>query len=210
MSALLYSFRRCPYAMRGRMGLKVSGLNYEHREIILRNKPPHMLELSPKGTVPVFRTLDGEIIDESIDLLRFSLAQNDPHDWLDCDLEVAETLIANNDGPFKHHLDRYKYASRYDDSAQRGDVDLSHRAQAEETIKDYETRLEAHPYLLGAKQTIADIAIFPFMRQFANTDRDWWQSAPYPKTRDWLALHVESDLFKSVMTKFPLWEWGEG
>lgn len=207
MTALLYSFRRCPYAMRGRMGLKASGLEYEHRELVLRNKPPHMLELSPKGTVPVFLTQSGDVIDESLDLLRFSLAQKDPYGWTDCDMKTADELIANNDGPFKHHLDRYKYASRYDDKAARGDTDTAHRNAAEETLKTYEEQLAHSRFLLGDKQSIADIAIFPFLRQFANTDINWWNKAPYPKTRDWLLRHVESDLFVSIMGKHPLFEW---
>lgn len=205
MSALLYSFRRCPYAMRGRMGLKVSGLEFEHREIILRDKPVHMLELSPKGTVPVFLTQDGQLIEESLELLRYALEQNDPLGWLDCDHKAANALIERNDGPFKHHLDRYKYASRYRADAKRGDIDTVHREAAEEIIKDYENRLLKNAYLLGDRQTIADIAIFPFMRQFANTDIDWWNAAPYPQTQNWLKNHIESELFLSIMIKYPLW-----
>jgi len=206
MSAILYSFRRCPYAMRGRMGLRVSGLNYEHREIILRDKPAHMLQVSPKGTVPVFITKNGQVIDESLDLLNFSLDHADPVGWRDCDMKEANSLILDNDGPFKHHLDRYKYASRYKDDAKRGDIDLEHRQEAEKTIVTYEARLKEQPYLLGVSQNLADIAIFPFMRQFANTDINWWNEAPYPATRDWLTRHIESDLFKSIMTKYPLWQ----
>lgn len=193
--------------MRARMGLKASGLDYEHREILLRDKPNEMLTASPKGTVPVWVD-DDKVIDESLDLLLFALNNNDTNGWLECDRLEADDLIARNDGPFKHHLDRYKYASRYDTSAQRGDVDLSHRAKAEDIITDYETRLAKQDYLMGDQQTIADIAIFPFMRQFANTDLTWWNTAPYPKTRHWLTRHIESDLFKSVMVKFPLWTAG--
>ena len=203
--AILYSFRRCPYAMRGRMGLKISGLDYEHREILLRDKPAEMLSISPKGTVPVFQT-DDRVIEESLELLLYALNQHDPLGWLDCDQAEADTLIARNDKAFKHHLDRYKYASRYDENAKRGDVDLAHRAKAEEIISDYEARLNNHPYLLGEHQSIADIAIFPFMRQFANTDLVWWNEAPYSKTRDWLTRHIESDLFKSIMIKYSLWK----
>jgi len=205
LSAILYSFRRCPYAMRARMGLKVSELKFEHREILLRDKPAHMLEVSPKGTVPVFITESGQIIDESLELLLFALKQNDPLGWLDCDRETVDQLIANNDGPFKHHLDRYKYASRYDAEAKRGDVDLSHRHQAETYIAAYESRLAANAFLLGDRQSLADIAIFPFLRQFANTDRNWWENAPYPHVRTWLGKHVNSDLFLSIMHKYPLW-----
>ncbi len=204
--AILYSFRRCPYAMRGRMGLCASGLKYEHREIVLRNKPVHMLEVSPKGTVPVFIKSDGTVIEESLDLLGYSLEVYDPFGWLDCDLEEAQRLISDNDGPFKHHLDRYKYASRYSEDANRGDTDLKHREQAELYIANYEKRLGTSAYLLGDKQTIADIAIFPFIRQFANTDINWWNSSPYHQTRDWLDRHINSELFIKVMQKYPLWQ----
>ncbi|WP_026940772.1 glutathione S-transferase [Hellea balneolensis] len=203
--AILWSFRRCPYAMRGRMGLKVSGIDYEHREIILRDKPKTMLDASPKGTVPVFIKDDGNVIEESLDLLHWALSRNDPLGWLDCDLEAANTLIMANDTDFKHHLDRYKYASRYSEDAKRGDTDLSHRLEAEKHIQTLENFLESGPYLLGEKQTIADIAIFPFMRQFSNVEPDWWNSGPYPKTLKWLSQHVESELFKSIMIKYPLW-----
>lgn len=203
--AILWSFRRCPYAMRGRMGLKVSGLAYEHREIILRDKPQEMLEASPKGTVPVFIKDNGEIIEESLDLLNWALSQHDPLEWLNCDLDAANFYITANDTDFKYHLDRYKYASRYDVDAKRGDTDLSHRAEAERHIQKLEEALSANSYLLGETQSIADIAIFPFMRQFSNVEPDWWKIAPYPQTRKWLAHHVESDLFKSIMKKHPLW-----
>ena len=206
MSAILYSFRRCPYAMRGRMGLKATGLDYEHREIILRDKPQEMLDASPKGTVPVFIQKNGEVIEESIDLLRWALDQNDPLGWLDCDLTKANALITANDTDFKHHLDRYKYASRYNVEAKRGDIDMSHRIEAEKHIQSLEDHLADSPYLLGEKQSIADIAIFPFMRQFANVQPDWWATAPYPQTRDWLTRHTDSELFRSIMTKFPLWK----
>lgn len=205
MGAILYSFRRCPYAMRGRMALQASGADYEHREVVLRDKPQAMLDASPKGTVPVFITNDNNVIDESLDVMRWALGHNDPHGWLDCKRDKADTLIAANDGPFKHHLDRYKYASRYKDDAARGDVDLSHRAAAEEHLQNLESHLSESDYLLGGKQTIADIAIFPFIRQFANTDRGWWDSNAYPRVRNWLERHINSDLFKTIMEKHPQW-----
>ncbi|MBT8427753.1 MAG: glutathione S-transferase N-terminal domain-containing protein, partial [Erythrobacter sp.] len=110
--AVLYSFRRCPYAMRARMALSISGAEYEHREVVLRDKPPQMLEVSPKGTVPVLVTEDGAVLEESLDIMRWALSQNDPEGWLARD---DGKLLAANDGPFKHHLDRYKYSTRYDD-----------------------------------------------------------------------------------------------
>jgi len=197
--------------MRGRMGLHVSGFDYEHREIVLRDKPEHMLEISPKGTVPVYQHKDGRVIEESLELLFWATEQDDPHGWLDCDMTDVKALIAQNDGPFKHHLDRYKYKSRYDETAKRGDTDREHRKAAEIIIQDYETRLSDKAYLLGDKPSIADIAIFPFMRQFANTDRSWWDGPedgqpPYPNTHNWLERHLSSDIFKAIMTKYPLWQ----
>ena len=218
MTALLYSFRRCPYAMRGRMALAMSGLPFEHREIILRDKPASMLGYSPKGTVPVFITNSGEVVDESLSLMHHALGQHDPENWLDGKDAKADQFIHDNDGPFKHHLDRYKYASRYSEDAARGDVDLSHREGAQEYIAKLETRLTETPFLSGDTRGFADIAIFPFIRQFANTDRAWWDgpevttpdgetvnTPPYPKTHNWLEDHLNSDLFKSIMTKHPLW-----
>ena len=191
--------------MRGRMALHVSGLAFEHREVILRDKPDHMLEISPKGTVPVYVTANGKVIDESLDLLRYALSKNDPLKWMECEAAEADDLIATNDGPFKHNLDRYKYASRYKKDAKRGDVDFSHRSAAELYLKPLETRLSDTRFLLGDSQSYADISIFPFIRQFANTDLDWWINAPYPKLQIWLNTHLESKLFKTIMKKYPQW-----
>lgn len=199
--------------MRARMALHVSGTAYEHREVLLRDKPAAMLAASPKGTVPVFITKEGAVVDESLDLMRWALERHDPLGWLEmgreANREASDALITANDGPFKHHLDRYKYASRYKDDAARVDVDTVHRSAAEAHISKLEGHLSTGSYLLGARQSLADIAIFPFIRQFANTDTDWWQSAPYPNTRDWLTRHVEGDLFKTVMTKYPVWLEGQ-
>jgi glutathione S-transferase len=208
MTALLYSFRRCPFAMRGRMALRISGIDYEHREIILRDKPASMLTYSPKGTVPVFITNNRQVIDESLDVMSYALGQNDPEGWLAGKDAAADALLADIDGPFKHHLDRYKYASRYSEDAKRGDVDLSHRHRACEYIQKLETQLSGHAFLAGETRGFADIAIFPFIRQFANTDRAWWDGntmPPYPAVHKWLEGHLTSDLFRSVMTKYPLW-----
>lgn len=191
--------------MRARMALRVSDVAYEHREVLLRDKPSAMLAASPKGTVPVFITDKGTVIDESLDLMRWALAQNDPHNWLEGDNHDAGALIETNDGPFKHNLDRYKYASRYNQDAARGDVDLSHRKSAESFIQRLEDKLADSDYLLGNKQSLADIAIFPFIRQFANTDRDWWKTSAYQKTGAWLERHTSSSLFLGIMTKHPIW-----
>ena len=135
-----------------------------------------MLEASPKGTVPVYIKEDGNVIEESLDLLNWALNQNDPLGWLDCDIGKANSLIKANDTDFKHHLDRYKYASRYEDTAKRGDTNQNHRLEAEKHIQNLETLLNDGPYLMGEQQSIADIAIFPFMRQFSNVEPDWWAS----------------------------------
>ena len=206
MRAILYSFRRCPYAMRARMGLSVSAINYEHREIELRDKPQEMLDISPKGTVPVFITSTGQIIEESLEVMTYALDINDPNGWLDCDKARAQTLIIQNDGTFKTHLDRYKYASRYDKTVKRGDVDFSHRALALEFIQELEEALANSEFLSGPKQSLADIAIFPFIRQFSNVEPQWWAASPYPKTRHWLSHHLNSALFDTIMTKHPIWQ----
>lgn len=200
--AILYSFRRCPYAMRARMALHISGIDYEHREIILRDKPASMLAASPKGTVPVFIKDNGEVIDESLDLALWALEQNDPKSWLS---GYDARLVAHNDGPFKHHLDRYKYASRYDDTAPRGAVDLSHRDKAEVILLQLNQQLTDNAYLTGSAQSFTDIAIFPFIRQFAAVEPAWWAAASFSALRNWLNQHINSDLFKVIMKKHPLW-----
>ena len=196
--AILYSFRRCPYAMRARMALHVSGVAYEHREVVLRDKPAAMLEVSPKGTVPVFVTAEGEGLEESLDIIRHALAQNDPEGWLGRD---DQALVAANDGPFKHHLDRYKYASRYEDA----DPDR-HRASAIEILAELDQRLSASTYLCGDKPGFADIAIFPFVRQFANHDRERFEGDGMVHLQAWLEGLVSSGLFAAVMEKHPKWE----
>lgn len=205
MADILYSFRRCPYAMRARMALAAAQIDCEHREIILRDKPASMLEFSPKGTVPVFVMADGTVIDESLELMQWALEHSDPENWLNTDKTETLYLISINDGDFKHHLDRYKYPSRYG-KGDRGTVDIEHRDAACEIIDGYETRLNRSKHLMGNTATLADIAIFPFLRQFANTDRSWWDSKPFEKTHAWLEGHLASDLFAQIMKKYPLWD----
>ncbi len=195
---ILYSFRRCPYAMRARLALAVSGVCYEHREIILRNKPAHMLEISPKGTVPVLLLSDGTVLEESLDVMRWALEQSDPEEWLS---GTDEALIAANDRPFKHHLDRYKYATRYE-----GANAEEHRAEARAILMQLEQRLSDRPFLSGARFGFTDAAIAPFIRQFANTDRDWFDAQDWPHLRKWLENFLASDLFQQIMQKHDLWE----
>ncbi len=188
--------------MRGRMGLHIAGIEYEHREVALRDKPQAMLAVSPKGTVPVFVRAKGQVIDESLDLMRWALSQNDPEGWLAHG--QTDPLITHCDGDFKHHLDRYKYASRYED-VPRGAVNLDHRAKACEFIAALEAALEARAFLRGPSRSLADIAIFPFLRQFVAVEREWWAGAPYPKTRVWLDGLIGSNLFKTIMVKHKPW-----
>ncbi len=195
---ILYSFRRCPYAMRARMALSSSGMEYEHREVVLRDKPPEMLEVSPKGTVPVLITQPGTVIEESLDIMRHALAMKDPEGWLERD---DPELVAANDGPFKHHLDRYKYATRYND------VDPEeHRSEALDILRQLEARLAKDAYLCGARRGLADIAIFPFIRQFANADRTWFDAQSLPRLQDWLERLITSELFTGVMAKHAQWK----
>lgn len=204
---ILYTFRRCPYAMRGRMALFASGQPFEWREILLRDKPQAMLDASTKGTVPTFVFSNGKVIDESLDLMLWALSQNDLLEWLPIDvMERSATyeLIERNDGPFKAHLDRYKYANRYED------VDATeHRTAGFETILDLESRLSARPYLAGDNMGLADYAIFPFIRQFRIADRDWFDAQEIPHIHKWLHAAMESELFEAIMVKRDPWKEGD-
>lgn len=205
---VLYSFRRCPYAMRARMALWIAGITVELREVKLADKPPELAEASPKATVPVLVLPDGEVIDESIAIMRWALAQSDPEGWLDGD---DTALIARNDGPFKHHLDRYKYPTRYPDEA-NGDEDtfrFDHRSSGLAILTDLDERLGDRRHLCGGHRTLADIALFPFIRQFANTDRDWFDQQGLPHLQEWLEGHLASELFAAIMPKFTPWKAGD-
>ena len=197
---LLYSFRRCPYAMRARLALLASGTVCTLREVKLSAKPEALLETSPKGTVPVLVLPDGQVIDESLDIMRWALTQADPDHWLD---GVDDALIAANDGPFKHHLDRYKYPHRYD-------VDpLDHRAAGVAHLEMLEARLSASPFLCGAYWTMTDAALAPFVRQFAETDRAWFDALPLPAVQRWLAAFLASPMFAAIMVRWPVWQAGD-
>ena len=197
MTPILWTFRRCPYAMRARMALHLADITYDHREVALRNKPNAMLDVSPKGTVPVLVLPDGRVLEESLEIIRWALP--------DADIGTAFTDII--DGPFKHHLDRYKYKSRYDPTAQRGDVDLNHRAQAIDCLGVFETALTTSDHLDASALHLTDIATFPFIRQFAATEPAWWATqTELPKVRAWLSAWLESPSFAAIMEKHPLWQ----
>ena len=178
------------------MALKLADKAYEHREILLRDKPEHMLDLSPKGSVPVFLA-GSKVIDESLDIMQWALPE------AAFNMDIIEMI----DGPFKHHLDRYKYASRYDPNLKRGDVDLSHRALAVEALQKIETALAGRDYLGGPSMGPTDMASFPFVRQFAAVEAEWWAAGEeLPQTRDWLARCLKSEIFQEIMQKFPVWK----
>ncbi len=205
---VLYSFRRCPYAMRARLALSISGQHCTLREVVLRDKPAEMLTLSPKATVPVLLLCDDQVLEESLDIALWALDRNDPQQWLSPEMGTLadmKALIADSDGPFKHHLDRYKYATRYEE----GTDPVHHRDAGVHFLSPLNDRLGQHAHLFGDRPALADFAIFPFIRQFANTDRDWFDRQPLPNLQSWLAGHLNSELFQSVMKKWPVWTPGD-
>jgi glutathione S-transferase len=209
---LLYSFRRCPYAIRARMALAVSEGRVSLREVVLRDKPEELLAASPKGTVPVLVLPDGKVIEESLEIMEWALLQNDPQRWLafgngEDDVETcrdAQTLIAQNDTFFKKHLDGYKYPDQH--------LKMSaseHREQCEIFLAGLTLRLEKGEFLLGPEVSLADVAIFPFVRQFAQVDREEFDATTDARLRRWLEFFLESILFKAVMIKVAPWVPGD-
>ena len=203
---ILYSFRRCPYAIRARLAIKVSGVRVALREVVLRDKPAALLLASPKATVPVLQLPDGHVLEQSLDIMRWALEQHDPQGWLRLqEQEEALALIALNDGPFKQALDRYKYASRHPEQsvqAWRDDaVDLM--------LAPLNRRLVDRLFLLRDTPSLADMAIAPFIRQFAAVDPGWFDSAPFQPLQAWTKRIVGSELFESVMTKVAAWKPGD-
>lgn len=193
---ILYSFRRCPFAMRARMGLLVAGVGCEIREVVLRDKPAELLAASPKGTVPVLVLPGGRVIDQSLEILRWALAVDDPEDWLGGD---NAALIAENDATFKHHLDRYKYADRH------GADPAAHRTAGSAWLAKLDDRLGAHANLCRDTRALTDVAIFPFVRQFAAVEPAWFAMQPLARVQAWLGRHAESPLFGLTMTRRERW-----
>lgn len=199
---ILYSFRRCPYAMRARLALAYAGIGVELREIILKNKPPELLAISPKATVPVLQLPDGQVLEESLDIMHWALAQHDPDHWLQYP-EPAQALIAWNDGAFKHQLDRYKYANRFPQ------YPASHyRQQGALFLAALESRLMGQSYLCGNHCSLADVAIVPFIRQFAAVDDGWFRLSGYDAVQAWLTKLLASALFARIMRKYLEWHSG--
>ena len=196
---ILYSFRRCPWAMRARLALRYAGCEIRVEEVAMKNKPAALLALSPKGTVPVLDTGNG-VLEESLDIMRWALERNDPQDWrLRADpaaAQQAEALIARNDSTFKAQVNLYKYAERYPEHSRE-----HYRQQAETWLAALEVLLEGRTYLLADHPSLADAALLPLMRQFAGVEPQWFAEAAYPRVRSWLEGWLASDLFKAVMAK---------
>lgn len=202
---ILYSFRRCPYAMRARMAIHISGQKCELREVLLRDKPPSMLEYSAKGTVPVLILQDGKVIDESLDVIDWALNLNDPDDWQRSkDKEKTKELIKINDGEFKYHLDRYKYSKRYDNE----DPEF-HRKKCLKFIESINNELNNSEYIFDDNISYADIVLLPFIRQFRIADIEWFDSLPYDNLKKWLSSFLGSSLLNSIMKKYDLWKEGD-
>lgn len=186
------------------MALYVCDIHCELREVVLRDKPQTMLDISPKGTVPVLQLPDGEVLEESLDIMLWALSLNDPLQWLPSDPSEQIELIARNDDEFKNALDRYRYPDRYS-----GVDALEQRALGYAFLEMLEARLEQHIYLYSDHAMLSDIAIFPFVRQYANTDTDWFAAQPIPRLQQWLSNLVESELFAAVMGKYAQWHEGD-
>ena len=196
---VLYSFRRCPYAMRARLAIVYTGIPVEIREVELKNKPEQLLAISPKATVPVLQLQSGVVFDESLDIMKWALSQNDPKQWLAINGD-DEQLILDNDGDFKYFLDRYKYADRYPDYPAQ-----YYRQQAEVFLTELENRLQTFEFLSGKTFTLTDAAIFPFIRQFAAVDNNWFLASNYQALKKWLDNLLTSELFSAVMIMHPPW-----
>ena len=199
---ILYSFRRCPYAMRARMALHYASIKCMLREVSLKNKPQSMLDISPKGTVPVLLLQDGVVIDESLDIIHYALAQNDPEGINQTNNEQVNQLIARNDTEFAKLLRMYKYFDRHPENTQK-----EYRQQIElEFLENYEQMLGEKQFLLSTK-SIADIAILPFIRQFAYVDEDWFFTSKYKNLINWLNMFTMSESFEHIiMAKHTPWQ----
>ena len=203
---VLYSFRRCPYAMRARMALAVSQQTCELREVVLAQKPVALLQASPKGTVPVLVRDDGTVLEQSLEIMLWALQRHDPHAWLPTDTDAwasTHALIAHNDGSFKRQLDRYKYPARH--GLENGQTE---RDAAAPWLQTLNTTLSRQAYLGGGQWGLADAAIAPFIRQFAHTDPAWFAAQAWPKLQAWLGNFETSDTYLRCMDKYTAWQPG--
>jgi len=186
--------------MRARLAIAYSQQYVQLREIVLKEKPPEMLQLSSKGTVPVLQLSNGEVLAESLDIMAWALSEHDPDNWLAGDLHGMLALIDKNDFEFKTNLDRYKYADRFPEQSE-----VYYREQCEYFLVRLEQRLSINNYLFSAQLSLADIAIFPFIRQFAAVDKQWFTQSPYPHLQKWLDKLINTPLFHACMQKYPTW-----
>jgi glutathione S-transferase len=184
------------------MAILVSNMRCEIREVDLSEKPADMLMASPKGTVPVLVLPDGRVLEESLQIMSFALELNDPDNWL-CVSDDGLEWIKTNDGPFKTHLDRYKYPSRYEVNGS------DHREAGLKILQTLDQRLSAHAYLEGTHITLIDVATFPFVRQFANVNEAWFNAQDLPRLQAWLLAWVKSDIFAKAMTPLAPWQLGD-
>ncbi|WP_417347111.1 glutathione S-transferase [Ferrimonas sp.] len=201
----LYSFRRCPYAMRARLALAYLGRPLVLREVVLKDKPRELLALSPKGTVPVLQLADGRVLEHSLEIMLWALGQADPELWWPESTEqqlLTLELIQRNDGEFKHWLDRYKYADRHPHPQQW------YRQKSRPWLDRLESMLKSAPWLLGERLTLADTALLPFIRQYAMVDRPWFEQH-YPGLNLWLTRWMEGELYGRIMDKFSPWQPGD-
>ena len=192
--------------MRARLAVAASGVKCELREVVLRDKPAQLIEVSPKATVPVLIQPGGQVIDESLDIMLWALRQHDPEQWLAPsrgDLSEMLALIAACDGEFKRHLDRYKYPQRFE-----GADSIAHRDAAAQWLYSLNERLEKTSYLFGERPALADYAILPFVRQYAHTDLDWFRAQEWAQLNGALQAWLASTLFDSVMQKYEAWKPG--
>jgi glutathione S-transferase len=204
---VLYSYHRCPYCMRAHMALFNSGIKVELREVDINNMPEEAASISPKATVPILVFNDGTFIDESWDIVKWALAQNDPDNWLGKDnayLLDAEMLVETNDFSFKEDLDHYKDSDHY---PQQRDQD--YRQACEEFLLELEDMLSDSQYLLSDAMSLADIGVFPFILQFSQVDKEWFVQSPYPRVQHWLNRIIGSSLFQHIFQKHKIWRPGD-
>ena len=199
---ILYSFRRCPYAIRSRMVLSYMEVSVELREVLLNERPQSLYKISSKGTVPVLLLKDGKVLDESLDIMRWAIKQGEQKLYED-KLNEQNQLIKYNDTKFKYWLDKYKYHVRYLEHSRE-----YYQRKCSKTLAEYDMRLRENAYLMGDRIRLADIAIFPFIRQCANVDQNWFNNK-YPNLNQWLEIWKQSRLFKSVMMKYNQWRLGD-
>ncbi|MGC6536146.1 MAG: glutathione S-transferase [Candidatus Puniceispirillaceae bacterium] len=201
---VLWSFRRCPYAMRARLAIKAAAIDVHLREILLRDKPEPFIKASAKATVPVLVLADGSVIDQSLDIMFWALKQSDPQGWLHIwhdDRDAVQAHFDSLDNDFKHHLDRYKYATRY----QGADAEL-HRMKGAEWLSGWDAKLAEQPALSGDNQGIVDFGTLPFIRQFRIADPKWFDAQDWPYLHRWLNDFLDSDRFAAIMEKYEPWK----